>query len=197
MENSVTKREKISYGLYFMGQNVFYGLVGYMTTYFTDIGITAALVAIVALITKVWDAINDPIFGMIMDKVNFKKGKFLPWLRISVIAIPVATILLFIIPTGISMTAKIIWATLAYMLWDTAYTLCDVPIFGIVTRPEGTCFTKQHRKIVCYFCRYCYRNCPAVGTAAVRRLVNNSNCVISFVMCYDDSDLSVRKGESN
>ena len=133
MENSVTKREKISYGLYFMGQNVFYGLVGYMTTYFTDIGITAALVAIVALITKVWDAINDPIFGMIMDKVNFKKGKFLPWLRISVIAIPVATILLFIIPTGISMMAKIIWATLAYMLWDTAYTLCDVPIFGIVT----------------------------------------------------------------
>ncbi len=86
MENAVTKREKISYGLYFMGQNVFYGLIGYMTTYFTDIGITAALVAIVALITKVWDAINDPIFGMIMDKVNFKKGKFLPWLQISVIA---------------------------------------------------------------------------------------------------------------
>ena len=132
MENAVTKREKISYGLYFMGQNVFYGLIGYMTTYFTDIGITAALVAIVALITKVWDAINDPIFGMIMDKVNFKKGKFLPWLQISVIAIPVATILLFTIPTGIPMMAKIIWATLAYMLWDTAYTLCDVPIIGIV-----------------------------------------------------------------
>jgi Na+/melibiose symporter-like transporter len=91
------------------------------------------LAAIVALITKVWDAINDPIFGMIMDNVNFKKGKFLPWLRISVIAIPVATILLFTIPTGIPMMAKIIWATLAYMLWDTAYTLCDVPIFGIVT----------------------------------------------------------------
>jgi len=93
MENTVTKREKFSYGMYFMGQNVFYGLIGYMTTYFTDIGITAALVAVVALITKVWDAINDPIFGMIMDKVHFKKGKFLPWLRISVIAIPVSTIL--------------------------------------------------------------------------------------------------------
>ena len=66
-----------------------------------------------------------------MDKVNFKKGKFLPWLQISVIAIPVATILLFTIPTGIPMMAKIIWATLAYMLWDTAYTLCDVPIFSL------------------------------------------------------------------
>lgn len=118
MENTVTKREKFSYGMYFMGQNVFYGLIGYMTTYFTDIGITAALVAVVALITKVWDAINDPIFGMIMDKVHFKKGKFLPWLRISVIAIPVSTILLFVIPTGIPLVAKLIWATLAYMLWD-------------------------------------------------------------------------------
>ena len=133
MENTVTKREKFSYGMYFMGQNVFYGLIGYMTTYFTDVGITAALVAVVALITKVWDAINDPIFGMIMDKVHFKKGKFLPWLRMSVIAIPVSTILLFVIPTGIPLVAKVIWATLAYMLWDTAYTLCDVPIFGIVT----------------------------------------------------------------
>ena len=37
------------------------------------------------------------------------------------------------IPPGIPLVAKLIWATLAYMLWDTAYTLCDVPIFGIVT----------------------------------------------------------------
>ena len=43
MENTVTKREKFSYGMYFMGQNVFYGLIGYMTTYFTDVGITAAM----------------------------------------------------------------------------------------------------------------------------------------------------------
>ena len=43
----------------------------------------------------------------------------------SVIAIPVSTILLFVIPTGIPLVAKLIWATLAYMLWDTAYTLCE------------------------------------------------------------------------
>ena len=58
----------------FMGQNVFYGLIGYMTTYFTDIGITAALVAIVALITKVWDAINDPIIGALIDARKSTKG---------------------------------------------------------------------------------------------------------------------------
>lgn len=133
----VTRKEKVSYGLYFLGQNIFYGLVGYMTTYFTDIGIAAVMVAFVALLTKVWDAVNDPIFGALMDKIKFKKGKFVPWLRISLVAIPVATVLLFAVPSGIPMVAKAVWAALAYMLWDTAYTICDVPIFGIVTTMTG------------------------------------------------------------
>ena len=128
----VTGKEKLSYGLYFMGQNIFFGIVGMMTTYFTDIGIAAATVAVVALITKVWDAINDPIFGMLMDKIKFKRGKFIPWLRISLVAIPLATIFMFVIPSSLPMMAKAIWATIAYMLWDTAYTICDVPIFGLV-----------------------------------------------------------------
>lgn len=131
--NKVTLREKLSYGLYNCGQNFFFTIIGFMTTYYTDIGIGAASVAVIALITKVWDAVNDPIFGAIMDKVHFKKGKFIPWLRISILAIPIATILLFTIPSNIPMPAKLLWATLSYMLWDTAYTICDVPNFGLVT----------------------------------------------------------------
>lgn len=74
-----------------------------MTTYFTDVGITPAAVAVVALITKIWDAVNDPIFGALMDKIRFKKGKFIPWLRISMIVTPLSTILVFAIPAGIPM----------------------------------------------------------------------------------------------
>lgn len=130
---SVTKREKTSYGMYFLGQNIFFGLVGYMTIFFTDIGLAAAMVAVIALITKVWDAVNDPILGALMDKIKFKRGKFVPWLRISIIAIPLSTIMIFAIPSGISMWGKAIWATIAYVLWDAAYTICDVPIFALVT----------------------------------------------------------------
>lgn len=130
----VTKKEYISYGAYFMGQNIFYFLIfSYMNIYFTDVGISALAVAAIALIVKIWDAINDPIFGGIVDKVKFKKGVFLPWLKISLVGIPVATILLFSIPGGLSPMAKIIWACVAYVLWDTTYTLCDVPIYGLVT----------------------------------------------------------------
>ncbi|MFU0828504.1 MAG: MFS transporter [Lachnoclostridium sp.] len=134
VNGKVTGKEFISYGLYFLGQNIFYMLLYmYMNTYFTDVGISAVAVAIIALIVKVWDAVNDPIFGGIMDKIHFKKGIFIPWLRISLVGIPVTTIILFAIPTNLSAGFKIAWAVIAYMLWDTAYTLCDVPIFGLVT----------------------------------------------------------------
>lgn len=130
----VTGFEKASYGLYFLGQNIFFMLIFmYMNTYFTDVGISALAVAGIALVVKVWDAINDPIFGGLIDRIHFKKGKFLPWLRISLIGIPLATCLLFAIPTGASEGFKIAWACIAYVLWDTAYTICDVPIFGLVT----------------------------------------------------------------
>lgn len=130
----VTGLEKSIYGLYFFGQNIFYMLLYlYMNTYFTDVGISAATVAAVALVVKVWDAINDPIFGGILDRIKFKKGKFLPWLRISLIGIPLSTILIFSIPSGASPVVKVIWAVVGYMLWDTAYTICDVPIMGLVT----------------------------------------------------------------
>lgn len=139
----VTGIEKSSYGLYFLGQNIFYMLIYmYMNTYFTDAGISAMAVAGIALVVKVWDAVNDPIFGGLIDRIRFKKGKFLPWLRISLVGIPVATILLFAIPTGAAAWVKVLWASIAYMLWDTAYTICDVPIFGLVT----TITSVQHER---------------------------------------------------
>lgn len=130
----VTKKERISYGMYFLGQNIFYMLIlSYMNTYFTDVGISALAVGGLALVVKVWDAVNDPLFGGLIDKIRFKKGKFLPWLRISLIGIPISTILIFAIPVGLPMGWKIAWACVAYLLWDMAYTICDVPIFGLVT----------------------------------------------------------------
>jgi sugar (glycoside-pentoside-hexuronide) transporter len=126
--------ERVSYGFYFVGQNIFYLLVSmFLITFFTDVGIPAITVAALALVVKIWDAVNDPLFGGIVDKVKFKKGKFLPWLRISLIFIPLTTILIFAIPPGLSLVLKIVWAAAAYILWDTAYTICDVPVFGLVT----------------------------------------------------------------
>ena len=126
--------ERISYWTYFVGQNVYYNITAaFISTYLAMQGISLAKVAIVLLIVKVWDAVNDPIFGFIFDKVKFKNGqKSLPWLRIAVGLIPIGTIVLFAIPSGLSETGKLVWFGVAYVLWDTVYTLTDVPAYAML-----------------------------------------------------------------
>lgn len=132
---STEPAERFSYYSYFAGQNMIYTLFNVcLTTYLLFLGIDPIKSATVMLIVKIWDAVNDTLFGVIFDSIKFKSGKkYLPWLRVSTVLIPLATILTFIIPSGSSQTIKLAWFAVAYILWDTAYTLCDVPIFGILT----------------------------------------------------------------
>ena len=129
-----TFKERVSYWTYFVGQNIYYNITAaFISTYLAMQGISLAKVAVVLLIVKIWDAINDPIFGFIFDKVKFKsKQKSLPWLRISVLLIPIVTIALFSIPGALNETGKLVWFGVAYLLWDTVYTLTDVPAYAML-----------------------------------------------------------------
>ena len=129
-----TFKERLSYWTYFIGQNIYYNLTAvFISTYLVFQGIDPVKSGLVLLIVKVWDAINDPIFGYIFDKVKFKRNqKCLPWLRIAVTLIPAVTILLFSIPVGMGETGKLIWFGVAYVLWDMVYTLTDVPAYSML-----------------------------------------------------------------
>ena len=109
-------------------------ITSFLTTYLLFQGIDPVKTGTVMLAVKIWDAINDAIFGCVFDKVKFKsKKKVLPWLRISLPIIPLATALLYMIPNGSTEMVKLIWFAVFYLVWDTVYTLCDVPIHGMVT----------------------------------------------------------------
>lgn len=127
--------ERFSYYSFFFGQNAVYNLVStLLTTYLLLLGLNAEKSAAVILAVKLWDAFNDVLFGVIFDKIKFKSGrKYLPWLKVSAIAVPIATVLMFVIPDAGSETLKLAWLAIAYIIWDTAYTICDVPIYGIIT----------------------------------------------------------------
>ncbi len=128
-----TFKERLSYWSYFVGQNVYYNITFlFLSTYLAMQGIALWKVSAVLLIVKVWDAINDPLFGYVFDKVKFKSGlKSLPWLRLSVILIPFVTIAVFAIPDA-GETVKLVWFAVAYLLWDTVYTLTDVPAYAML-----------------------------------------------------------------
>lgn len=134
-----TKAERKSYYTYFFGQNMIYNMIaGYLSTFLLLIGVDPVKSAAVMLAVKVWDAVNDAVFGVIFDKFRFRSDKkYIPWLKIACAVTPVATVAIFVIPTAASETVKLIWFALAYIIWDTAYTICDVPAFGIITAMTG------------------------------------------------------------
>ena len=126
--------ERFAYCLFFLGQNILWGYAGYVETFLTDIGIPAATAGAILLIQKLWDAINDMLFGYLIDRTKFKNGqKFLPWVKIGVCAIGITTIALFAIPESMDQGIKVVWFLLAYILFDISYTILDAPAYAVTT----------------------------------------------------------------
>jgi len=131
---STTFVERGSFWLFGIGMLFYYQIVGsYLNTYLLLQGVDLAKVALIFLGIKIWDAVNDPLFAFLFDRVKFKKEKCLPWLRIAAVIMPLASISVFNMPGSWSSNAKLIWFAVTYMLWDAAYTVCDVPFFSMTT----------------------------------------------------------------
>ena len=82
---------------------------------------------------------------MIPDRVKFKrKEKCLPWLRFVTGAIPIVTIALFAMPRGLGEAGKLLWLGIFYVLWDTAYTLTDVPVYSMLTTMTDNLDERTH-----------------------------------------------------
>ncbi|WP_125704245.1 MFS transporter [Lacticaseibacillus daqingensis] len=132
---STTRSERLSYWLYYLGQAMAYIiLTGFSTSYLMMIGVNLSAVATAMFIAKLWDVFADALFGVLYDKVDWQSGnKSIPWLRLASFSVPITTVLLFLIPTGVSPMVKLVWFVIAYILWDTSYTMSDVPIYAMVT----------------------------------------------------------------
>jgi len=129
-----SKGERLSYYLFFAGQLIFNTIVmSYVLTLLLNNGVNEVLAGAIILAPKIWDAINDTLFGFIIDKVRFKGGRFLPWIKLSAILMPLATVFLFSVPGSLSVTGKCIWIAIGYVLWDTSYTISDTPIYALST----------------------------------------------------------------
>ena len=95
--NHVPKKEWMAYCVGALGQGMVYAI---MSSYISDfyisvLKLTPLFVLLLMLLARVWDAINDPIMGYIMDHANPKNGKMKPYLIYTPIPIAILTVLLF------------------------------------------------------------------------------------------------------
>ena len=89
------------------------------------------VITIAMMVALVWDGINDPIMGFIVEKVHFKLGKFKPWILIGAIGNTLAVILLFLVrPTNSWVFVGLMIAF--YVLWDTFFTMNDIGYWAML-----------------------------------------------------------------
>lgn len=127
-------KEKYSFGLGALGKDLCYAIVSYyLMIYFTDaVGLAPAFVGSLFLVARLWDAINDPMMGMIVDNTRTKWGKFRPWILIGTILNAGILVLLFKKPAGLEGTALYAYYSIIYILWGMTYTVMDIPYWSML-----------------------------------------------------------------
>lgn len=123
-------RDKIGYGLGDFGCNMSFAFINnyLMVFYVTCMGIKAKHFAVIILLAKIFDAINDPIIGGICDASKpGKDGKFKPWIKWASLPLLVSSILMFIYAPNAPYALKIAMCLGLYCVWSVAYTSVNVP----------------------------------------------------------------------
>ncbi len=112
----LTLKEKISYGYGDLASNFVWGMAtSYLLFFYTDIfGISAAAVGTLFLITRIWDAVNDPLMGILVDRTRTKHGKARPYLLYLAVPFGIISVLTFITP-NFSDTGKLIYAYVRHL----------------------------------------------------------------------------------
>lgn len=132
----VPRKECLWYAAGIAGQNISCGMVGGWFYYFcTDIAYyDMRIIATIITIARIWDAVNDPLMGVLVDRHRFKNGeKLRPWLKISPIAAGVCAILMFIKPgfTENSLFLQGAFILIIYLLYDMTFTIQDISMWGM------------------------------------------------------------------
>ena len=123
-------RDKIAYAMGDFGCNMSFALNGTLTTFYTMyVGLSTEIMALLIILLKVWDGINDPIMGALMDRFKPKNGKskFKPWIFWGAIALTVSGAMVFLPVAKAPEPVKILVCIFGYLVWDTAYTVVNVP----------------------------------------------------------------------
>ncbi|MCI9259316.1 MULTISPECIES: MFS transporter [Romboutsia] len=123
-------QDKVGYMLGDVGSCLLFNFIGsYLLVFYTDVfGISAAAVGTLMALSRVWDAINDPMMGVIVDKrKRTKDGKFRPYLKYMGIPLGIFTILTFLVIPNMPQGMKLPYAYITYIGFGMAYTAINIP----------------------------------------------------------------------
>ena len=122
-------KDYVTYGLGDMAINFTFGSLGMFVVYFyTDVvGVSAAVIGTIMLVSRSFDGIIDVCVGSLVDKTHSRWGKTRPWLLFGAIPFGALTVLLFAVPHNVSDTVKIIYIFCSYNILMVAFSSMAIP----------------------------------------------------------------------
>jgi melibiose permease/lactose/raffinose/galactose permease len=141
-EEMIYKRNKWTYSVSGIGRDMMYTLVAsFLMTYiqFSGLGLTEGqffVIGVILVVGRIWDGINDPIMGSIVENTKSKYGKFKPWIVAGAVLTSLSVLLMFNLrPSG---TAFVIFFAIIYFVWEIAWTLNDIPYWSLLPNLSRT-----------------------------------------------------------
>ena len=124
---------KVIYGVGDVGNAIVDSTVQFfLMIFYTDAALIAPALAANALLAgKVWDAINDPLFGWLSDRTTSRLGKRRIYMIVGAIPLAIAVALLWRVPVGLSTAGIFVWIAATFIFFDTVWTLTNVPYYAL------------------------------------------------------------------
>lgn len=131
-QNYIPKKEKLAFSIGALGQGMIYAMMSsYISDYYLNVlQLAPMFVLLLMLLARVWDAINDPLMGVIVDRRTTKWGKMKPYILFAALPIGVFTILMYLSP-DLSKVQLAVYSAIVYVLWGMIYTMADVPFWSL------------------------------------------------------------------
>ena len=146
-------RDSIAYAAGDLGCNMSFALKGTMALFWTQIMGMGLYYSLLLMIVQVWDAINDPLIGSMVDadRHQYKRNKFLQYIWVGSIGLIVGGACCFLPFTGASVFAKGVIFVAGYVIWDAFYTIANVPYGSLLSlisdKPEDRASLSAWRSI--------------------------------------------------
>lgn len=145
-KSGLSLKHKIGYAMGDLGGCMTFALMGAMVTrYYTNVlQVNTAVLAVLLLVWNIWDAVNDPMMGVLMDKMYAKnknpKGKFRPWLIRIAPLLCVTAIVFWTVPTFFKGTTMLVVLFFCKILYEGCYTMFNIPmgsLLGAMANNDG------------------------------------------------------------
>ena len=128
--SGIKAKDKIGYLMGDFGSLCVFGLVqSVLNIYYTDfLKISAASVLVMMIVARVWDAINDPIWGRIIDSAKPRRdGRYRHWIKIFAVPLAVSALLMFVDVRSLPIGGRIAFIYVTYILFGMLYTCINIP----------------------------------------------------------------------